>query len=64
MPEVKEGEAINPDLILHANQDILVELLSSTDFNAKIVKLMNEEKMWIEVISDEKTLAMPLFVAG
>lgn len=57
-PLVADGAATNPDIRLHATETILLELLQADDFNTKVVELVNDGSMWIEVLADETTLAM------
>lgn len=57
-PTVTEGAATNPDIRLHATETVLVELLQSDNFNTKVVELVNDGSMWIEILTDETTLAM------
>lgn len=58
-PHVQVGRATNPDLRLHTPLSELVDLLGETDdFEQLVVDKAMEGTLWVEVLADEKTLAV------
>ena len=59
VPEVRIGKAVNPDIRLHTPQSELIDLLSAKeDFEQLVVDKATEGTLWVEILVDEKTLAI------
>lgn len=58
IPEVTRGQATKPDLRLSTDQETMIKILQAEDFNQKILESVNEGKVTLEILTDEKTLAL------
>jgi hypothetical protein len=58
VPVSEEGSADKPDIRIRANSREVLELTQSRDFKGKALELYQQERIGIELISDETTLAM------
>ena len=57
-PKSTPGEADNPDIKIYGKQIIILEILSSDDLNSKIVEKAESQEIGLNVLADEKTLAL------
>ncbi|MBU0757656.1 MAG: hypothetical protein KKF44_06305 [Nanoarchaeota archaeon] len=56
--KTEKGEAVKPDIRLTASKDILFQLVESDDFERAIYDMVSESKVGIQILADEKTLAL------
>lgn len=57
-PSTEGGAAVNPDIRLSMNSADFVELYAAADFMAKVQELRAQDKIQIEILKNDMTLAM------